>query len=113
METIYIITGLFAAAALLGVYLLTLVLTGKETQKAVTFTHGIFAATALVLLVIYAFRHNPAPVESVILFVLAALGGFVLVYKDLTGKKIPKWLAVAHGLIAVAGFIFLIVFICK
>jgi hypothetical protein len=113
MNTLYLIAGLFAAAALAGVYLITLVLTHKETPKAITLIHGLFAATALVLLAIYTFRERPAPVESLVLFVLAASGGFVLVYKDFTGRKIPKWLAVVHGLTAVTGFIFLIMFIVR
>jgi hypothetical protein len=48
--------------------------------------------------------------ESIVLFVMAALGGLVLIYRDMTGKSIPKWLAVGHGLIAVAGFIFLLIY---
>jgi hypothetical protein len=111
MDNLYIIAGIFGAAALVGIYLLTLVLTRKETPKAITITHGIFAATALILLLVYVLDHKPAPIESLVLFVLAAAGGFVLVFKDFTGRKIPRWLAVAHGLLAVTGFVFLICFI--
>ena len=102
--------ALFSLAALLGMFLLTFVLRGKETPKAVVFTHGPLAAAGLVLLIIYLFQESPGPVESVVLFTIAAIGGVVMVYKDLTGKKIPKWLAIAHGLIAICGFIFLLIF---
>lgn len=101
---------LFSLAALLGIFLLTFVLRGKATPKAVTFTHGPLAAAGLVLLIIYAFQHSLAPFESLILFIIAAIGGFVLIARDLTSSSVPKWLALLHGLIAVAGFILLLKF---
>lgn len=106
---IYTAIAFFALAAILGMILLSFVLKGKETPKGVVFTHGPLAAIGLVLLIIYTID-NPGPTESVVLFIIAALGGVVLVIRDLSGKSIPKWLAVAHGLIAVTGFIFLLVF---
>ena len=102
--------ALFSLAALLGMFLLTFVLKGRETPKAVVFTHGPLAAAGLILLIIYAFREEPRPIESIVLFTMAATGGFVMVFRDLTGRKIPKWLAIAHGTLAVAGFVFLLVF---
>lgn len=102
---------LFLIAALLGVYLLTYVLQGKETPKGITFTHGPMAAIALLLLIIYAFMHQPAPWLSVVIFILAALGGFVLFYRDLTGKSLPMGLALGHGLLAIIGFVSLLIFI--
>lgn len=110
MNTIYLIIALFALGALIGMYLLALVLQKKETPKFVAFIHGAFVAAALVLLIYYSTQHNPQPIESIVLFVVAALGGAVLIVRDLTGKPLPKWLAIAHGLIAVAGFIFLLVY---
>jgi hypothetical protein len=109
MNTLYLIIALFALGALIGMYLLALVLQKKETPKFVAFIHGVFVAAALVLLIIYNSSH-PGLIESIVLFVMAALGGVVLIFRDLTGKPIPKWLAVAHGLIAVTGFIFLLMF---
>jgi hypothetical protein len=107
---LYTIIAFFALAAIFGATLLTYVLRGKETPKGIMVVHGLFAATALILLLLYVFGNKPGPVESAVLFVIAALGGLVLAARDLTGKKIPKWLAVVHGLIAVTGFIFLLVF---
>lgn len=101
---------LFSLAALLGIFLLSFVLRGKQTPKAVTFTHGPLAAIGLVLLVIYAFQHDPAPTGSLLLFIIAAAGGFVLIALDLTRKAVPKWLALAHGLIAVTALILLLRF---
>ena len=106
---IYTAIAFFALAAILGMILLSYVLRGKETPKGVVFTHGPLAAIGLVLLVVYTVN-QPGPVESIVLFTIAALGGVVMLTRDLSGKKIPKWLAVLHGLIAVSGFIFLLVF---
>lgn len=100
----------FALAALLGIYLLSFVLQNRETPKGVAFTHGPLAAIGLTLLIVYACFNTPSPWISIILFTLAALGGFMLIYRDLTGKSIPKWLALGHGLIAVTGFVLLLIF---
>jgi hypothetical protein len=107
---LYTIIGLFALGAIVGLYLLTLVLQSKETPKAVVLLHGLFVVVALVTLIVYTTKNTPGPVESLVLFIIAALGGIVVAYRDFTGKKIPRWLAVVHGLIAVTGFIFLVVF---
>jgi hypothetical protein len=34
--------------------------------------------------------------------------GIVLITRDVTGKSLPKWLSIGHGLIAIAGFVFLL-----
>jgi hypothetical protein len=109
METLYLVIGLFALGAILGMYVLPVVLQKKETPKFVAFIHGAFVAAALILLIIYNSNH-PGLIESIVLFVVAALGGLVLIIRDLTGKPLPKWLAVGHGLIAVAGFVFLLAY---
>lgn len=100
----------FVLAALLGLYLLSFVLQNKNTPKGVAFTHGPLAATGLIILIIYSFFNSPAPIISIILFVLAALGGIMLIYRDITGKSVPKWMAIGHGLIAITGFILLLIF---
>jgi hypothetical protein len=110
MPTLYSAIALFAVAALLGMYLISFVLQGRETSKAIAFIHGPVAAIALILLFVYAACNNPAPWASITLFTIAALGGFVLIFKDLTGKPLPKWLAVVHGTAAVVGFVLLLVF---
>ena len=104
---------LFAFAALLGFYLLMYVLQNKNTPKGLAFIHGPVAATGLIILIVYAFIYKPAPIVSIIIFILAAIGGLILIYKDLTGKPIPQWLAMGHGLTALVGFICLILFMLK
>ena len=110
MTTIYASIGFFALTALLGMYLLSFVLRGKETPKAVVFTHGPLAAIGIILLIVYLLKDGPDPWESLTLFVLAALGGAYMVFRDLTGRPFPKLLAIGHGLLAVTGFVLLLVF---
>lgn len=110
MNTLYSIIGLFALGAILGMYLLTFVMRNKETPKAVALIHGLFVAIALIMLINYSVKNGPGLTESIVLFVIAALGGFYLFYRDINAKPIPKWLAIVHGLAAVAGFGFLLVF---
>jgi hypothetical protein len=106
---IYTAIAFFALAAILGMMLLSFVLRGKETPKGIVFTHGPLAAIGLILLIVYAVK-QPGPIDSIVLFVIAALGGVVMLVRDLGGKPIPKWLGVVHGLIAVSGFVCLLIF---
>lgn len=101
---------LFGFAACLGIYLLTFVLQSKNTPKGITFLHGPIAGTALILLIGYALIHSPKPIISILIFIGVAFGGLVLIFRDFTGKSIPKWLAVAHGFFAFLGFLFLLLF---
>jgi len=108
MLTISIV--LFAIAAVFGLMNLIAVLQSRSTNKAVVYTHGLFAAVALVLLIVYATGADAKSVStSIILFVIAALGGFLLFARDLMKKAGPKWLAVVHGLVAVVSFLILLV----
>ena len=100
----------FALAAILGVLLLTMVLKDRNRPKGVLFLHGGMAATGVALLIVYSLSRSPRPIESLILFLVAASGGIFMGVRDLLAYKVPKWLAVGHGLLAVAGFGFLLYF---
>ena len=102
--------GFFAVAALLGLYLLSMVLRDKKPSKGVAITHGLFAASGLVLLIMYPFFYEPAPILSIGLLAGAAMGGLLFLYKNMTGKPIPKWLVLGHGSVALIGVITLVVF---
>lgn len=108
---LYSALGFFVLATVLGLYLLTFVLTNKETPKGIVIIHGFFALIGITLLIIYPFFYNPSPVTSLVLFILAAIGGLILIYQDLTRKTFPVWLAFGHGLIAIIGFLLLVIFI--
>ncbi|CEK11035.1 hypothetical protein [Legionella hackeliae] len=99
----------FSLAAILGIYLLSYVLAEQNTPKGVAIIHGAMASCGLLLVIIYSLLYQP-PTASLIIFLLAALGGIFIFYRDITGKKVPKLLAMGHGSIAVIGFILLILF---
>jgi cytochrome b subunit of formate dehydrogenase len=106
---LYISITLFALAAILGIVILKSWLTQGNTSRTVVYLHGVFAALGLALLVVLAIRNPEQDVTiSIILFVIAALAGFYMFVRDLQGKFSPTALAVVHGLVAVAGFVFLL-----
>lgn len=103
-----ILTILFAIAILLGGYLLFYLINNKNTPKGVVIIHGSIAGTGLILLLIFSFYTSYYFLFSFVIFLMAAMGGFYMFYRDLTGKSLPKWLAVGHGMIALIGFASLI-----
>ena len=114
MTLVIVCVVLFAVAAVFGVINLVRVVAAGRAPRATVYIHGAFAAVSLVLLVIYSIINSQAaPIIAVILFVIAALGGFVLFGIDVATKKPPKWLGFVHGAVAVAGFVFLLVFASK
>lgn len=102
---------LFALAAVLGLIIADAIFKGKETPKPVVYAHGAIAATGLVILVIYALQ-NPDhfPLVSLIIFVVAALGGFYLFANDMKKKPGPKAVVIIHALAAVTAFTLLLLF---
>lgn len=109
---IYAAIALFALAAILGLTILIKWITKQEASKGVVYSHGIVAAIALVLLIVYCFQ-NPEhfPKTSLILFIIAALGGFYMLFTDLKKKPHPLAVAFIHGLLAVGGFLVLLAFV--
>lgn len=110
MATLYAAIAILGMTAIFGMYLLSLVLRSKSTPKGVTIIHGLLAVVAVVLLLVYSFGHKPGAWVSIIVFLLAASSGFILNYRDITGKSVPKWLGIVHGLTAIAGFVLLLYF---
>ncbi len=105
--------ALFSLSAIFGLILISYVLRGKETPKGIVFLHGPLAGAALIILIIYVVKNTISPAPSMILFIVAAIGGVIMVIRDFTGKPVPKPLAVAHGLIAITGFVLLVIFALK
>jgi hypothetical protein len=106
---------LFIIAAIFGLIVLTAILKDKPTPKPAVFTHGPIAAIALIIAIIYAVmgHMHPLLITSIILFVLAALGGLTLFTIDMRRKPIPKLLAVFHPILAVIALITLIVYVLQ
>lgn len=111
MNLIYISVAVFALAAVFGVMILVGWLSKKDVSRTVVYTHGLFAAVGLVLLIAYALQNRDNyPNIALILFVIAALGGFYMFFRDLQSKMSPYSIAFLHGLLAVAGFVSLLLF---
>ena len=103
---------LFAVAAVLGITVAVSIITkNPATPKPAVYAHGLFAATALVLLIIYTMNNETSGTQlSLIIFVIAALGGFILFYNDLKKKPGPVGLVVVHALAAVTAFVLLLIY---
>ena len=109
---IYAAIALFSLAAILGIAILIKWLTKKEASRAVVYSHGIVAAIALVLLVVYALQHKDNyPQVSLILFIIAAVFGFYMFFRSLQQKMSPLSVAFIHALLAVGGFVMLLTFV--
>jgi hypothetical protein len=106
---LYLTIGLFALAAIIGITILKNWVTSSNTSRTVVYAHGLFAAAALVMLLVHILQ-NPSQTlkASIVLFGIAAIGGFYMFFQDLRKKFSPTWLAVTHGLLAVGGFILLL-----
>lgn len=106
---------LFIIAAILGLIILTAVLKDRATPKPIVFIHGPIAAIALIIAIVYLFTGHADPllIASVILFVIAALGGLTLFTIDMRDRPIPKFLAVLHPIFAATGLVLLIIYALK
>lgn len=105
---------LFCWAAVFGLIILTAVLRDKPTPKPVVFIHGLIAASALTLVLIYIYNDHREPLllVSAAVFIIAALGGATLLSFDLFKGKVPKKLALLHPALAACALILLIIYAC-
>lgn len=103
---------IFAIAAVLGLTVAVAIITKKpSTPKPAVYAHGLLAATGLVLLIFYTMNNTGnSPRISLILFVIAAVGGFILFFNDVKKKPGPVGLVVVHALVAVTAFVLLLIF---
>lgn len=112
---LYTAIVLFLIAAVFGLIILTAILKDQPTPKPIVFTHGPIAATGLILVLItlYYAPSDPLLTASAVLFIIAALGGLTLFTMDMTGKRLPKLLAVGHPILAVIALVTLIFYVMK
>jgi hypothetical protein len=85
-----------------GLTLAIAVLSKKQTAITSVFMHGVLSATGLILILLYFFRHAADfPGWIVLLFVVTALLGFFMFYKDIRQKPVrPLAVVFAHILFA-------------
>jgi peptidoglycan/LPS O-acetylase OafA/YrhL len=104
-----LILALFALAAVIGLTLASKLIRKNPTSKPVALAHGLIAATALALLVVYARQHPQRLLTWAIgLFVIAALGGAVLFANDFRKKPGPVGLIAIHALVAVIAVVIVV-----
>jgi len=107
MTILYLATALFGATSIMGMYLSSLVLRNKPASNEVIVVHGLFSIVGFGILLAYL----PASFISISLFAVATVFGVILLYQYLTDKKFTFWLCYAHGIVTIAGFIFLLLFV--
>jgi len=102
----------FAIAAVYGVWLAGMFLKNKPVTPGTALGHGIVAAIGLVLLLIIGYQLGFTTLSgwSVILFIVAVIGGVVMFYLHLTKGAPPVQIIVVHALAAVAGFLLLLIY---
>jgi hypothetical protein len=110
MSTLVLACILFAVTALGGATLLTLRLRGGNPPLGLAAVHGLAAAASLVTLVIAVVGGaGGLAVWALVLFGVAAIGGFFLLSIHLRQRLLPVGVIFVHGTIAFAGFVCLLV----
>ncbi|MCE5186775.1 MAG: hypothetical protein LLF76_11690 [Planctomycetaceae bacterium] len=99
----------FAIAAVLGIILAAMYQKG-QLSLGTAVIHGLFAAIGLVLLIIAVAQADVSTLgkTALVLFIIAALGGAVLIYNHLTKHALPKPVIAIHAVVAVVAFLLLL-----
>jgi hypothetical protein len=102
---------LFAVAAVGGATLAVMRLTNRPLPLALALGHGAIAAAGLVVLIVAvvgAAAVGTMLTAALVLFVIAAIGGFTLLSFHLRKKSLPIPLMLGHGGAAVVAFLVLL-----
>ncbi|KTD02235.1 hypothetical protein [Fluoribacter gormanii] len=106
---------LFLAAVACGLFLLTAILQDRPINITVRNLHAVFAALGLLIIIVHmlAFATGKSTLlaVSLILLIVAALGGFSMVALAKKGKQLPKMGVLVHPIIALAGLIALVIYV--
>ena len=109
---LYISIFLFLIAAVFGVIIASAILRNQPTPKPLVYLHGLLGASGLAIIVIYIVNHpDKNPLVSLVLLIIAALGGFILFARDMSKKPGPFALVLIHAFVAVAGVIGVLLFV--
>ncbi len=99
----------FAVAALGGATIAYLRVSNKNIPLLLALVHGILAATGLVLLIIGLTGGGGSGIKAaLVVFLIAALGGFTLFSYQLRSRPLPVPLVFIHGGVAVVAFVILL-----
>ncbi|USQ12720.1 hypothetical protein J2N86_08345 [Legionella lytica] len=104
---------LFLLAATFGIAILVAILQDLPVNKIALIGHGLVAGLAIAIMVTYLIIYGIAPLllASLILFLLAAMGGLTLFIMGRKEMKVPKLLVFIHPLVALAGLITLVIYV--
>jgi hypothetical protein len=102
---------LFAVAAVVGITMAAVRFRGKPyPSMTVALVHGIAAAAGLIALIVAVQKPGASLATSaLVVFLVAAAGGFVLFFRHLRKLALPIWLVLVHAVVAVAAFVTLLV----
>lgn len=95
----------FAIAAIGGITLASMKLTGRPLPLWLAGFHGLFAALGLILLAIALIQYGGPPLLSIslLIFVLAALGGAMMFFGYyVRSRPLPVPLVLVHGALAIS-----------
>ncbi len=107
----YLPVILFAIAAAGGLALIYMKFSGKVIPMPLAIIHGVFAAAGIVALIlnIVSSSANKLMNISLVLFVIVAIGGFILFSFYVRNKELPDVLIAIHGSGAVISFALLLI----
>jgi hypothetical protein len=109
---LYLVIVLFVFATMIGLLMVSMQLQGEIVSKKIMYAHVILAAVSMIVLIVYSIQHPDAyPKLSLILFGGAALLGLYMFTNFSKGKTNPLVIDVLYGLLALGGFINLVLFV--
>ncbi len=121
MELFFAAALLFAFAAAFGMTMAVEHFRGNSPPPLWQVTlHGLFAAGGLLILLLAVVQADmltavgvrfELPMWALSGFLVAALGGFSMLYFHARWKRVPGGLIIGHGLLAVAAFLLMLVWI--
>jgi hypothetical protein len=110
MSTLTLACIFFGLGALGGLTLLMLRLKGGNPPLGLAAVHGLAAAAGLVTLTVAVLDGARGPaLVALVLFGIAALGGFFLLSLHLRKQLLPIGIIMVHGAVAVSGFVALLI----
>ncbi|WP_058535096.1 hypothetical protein [Legionella saoudiensis] len=104
---------LFLLAATFGLAILVAILQDLPANKMALAAHGAVAGIAIVTMLAYLLIYGATPllIASLILFLIAAMGGLTLFWMGRKRASVPKLLVIIHPLVALAGLITLVIYV--
>ncbi len=99
--------------------MLVQIFSNKKPDKILAYTHGLFAATSIALLLFQVLRGADDKLVNLLMFVFVALIGFYMLYREFyskqakqsTSKKsqVPKSVVIVHAISALVAFVLLVI----